>query len=94
MNNLAVSHARVGLISFITVNFVMCMFTEQASGALVSTEGELDVQENDENEEDENGELGEDEEDDVEDDAVDNEEVEEDNGEDEVPTCTFFSLST
>jgi len=57
---------------------------EHASGAIVSTEGELDVQENDENEEDENGELGEDE-DDEEDEEVDNEgEDDDDEGEDEV----------
>jgi acidic leucine-rich nuclear phosphoprotein 32 family protein B len=61
---------------------------EPVSGAHVSTEGELDVQENEEDEEDENGELGEDEEDDeVEDDAVDNdegeEEVEEEDDEEE-----------
>jgi hypothetical protein len=58
---------------------------EHASGAIVSTEGELDVQENDENEEDENGELGEDEDDDAEDEEVDNEgEDDDDEGEDEV----------
>ncbi len=51
----------------------------------MSTEGELDVQENDENEEDENGELGEDEDDDAEDEEVDNEgEDDDDEGEDEV----------
>jgi len=53
----------------------------------VSTEGELDVQENEEDEEDENGELGEDEEEDeVEEDAVDNDEGEE---EVEEEVCIF-----
>ncbi len=50
---------------------------EHASGAIVSTEGELDVQENDENEEDED--------EDAEDEEVDNEgEDDDDEGEDEV----------
>lgn len=57
---------------------------EPASGALVSTEGELDVQEN---EEDDNGELGEDEDEEEVEDAVDNEEGEEE-VEEEVHTHT------
>ncbi len=56
-------------------------FAEHPSGAVVSTEGELDVQEHDENEEDENGELGEDEE---EDDEVEDDDDEDDPGKDEV----------
>jgi hypothetical protein len=56
------------------------------SGAHVSTEGELDVQDN--------GEVGEDEEDDeVEDDAVDNDEGEEE-VEEEVLAITFALLSS
>ncbi len=58
-------------------------FAEHPSGAVVSTEGELDVQEHDENEEDENGELGEDE-DEAEDDEVEDDDDEDDPGKDEV----------
>jgi hypothetical protein len=65
---------------FQTCSLRFFFFAEHPSGAVVSTEGELDVQEHDENEEDENGELGEDEEDD----EVEEEDDEDDPGKDEV----------
>jgi len=69
---------------FQTCSLRFFFFAEHPSGAVVSTEGELDVQEHDENEEDENGELGEDEEDEAEDDEVEDDDDEDDPGKDEV----------
>ena len=67
-------------------NLKLKLFIGPVSGAHVSTEGELDLQENEEDEEDEGGELGEEEEDD------EVEDVDNDEGEEEVEEEVFAIL--